>query len=100
MQKAILRCVLVWYVGIGYVQMAAILAGIEQALGVHWMLAGLVALFTAFIPLVGAICGMVGAVHGWGWPWLEAGALFFGSLAMMLFLGAVVVHGRKPDTVY
>jgi hypothetical protein len=41
---------------------------------------GTVAFIVSYIPLVGSIVGMVGAMDVWRWEWWQAGLLFFGGL--------------------
>lgn len=77
------------YFGVGLVQLAATMAGLEQWLGLHWLIAVPLAMILAYVPLVGTIVGMFGAVHAWGWEWWQAGALFFGALALTVVLFAL-----------
>jgi hypothetical protein len=74
------------YVGLGLLQLDATFAGLEDWLGLHWIIAGPLALFLAYFPLVGTIVGMFGAVSAWGWSWLQAGALFFGPFVVIVTL--------------
>ena len=59
------------YIGIGFIQFLAIVAGVQEWLGIHWLVSGFVAFFLAYIPVVGTVTGIMGAVHGWHWtyPW-------------------------------
>jgi cobalamin synthase len=61
------------------------MAGLEDWLGLHWIISAPLALFIAYIPVVGSIIGMFGAVTAWHWSWLHAAALFFGPFAAILF---------------
>ena len=76
------------YIGIGIFQMAAIMAGLEDWLGLHWFFAIFLAFPIAYIPVIGAVLGVAGAVTAWGWEWWQAGLLFFGAFALSLALGA------------
>src|SRR5215475_5890965 len=79
-------CAAILYFGVGIVQLLATLAGIEHWLGVSTFIAFLLSAFTAYIPLVGTVLGMFGAVQAWGWSWAEAAALFFGVFVVNLAL--------------
>lgn len=77
------------YIAIGLVQLLATMAGLESWWGLHWAIAGPVAFIIAYIPLLGSIVGMVGAVDAWGWEWWQAGALFFGGLIITFVFGGM-----------
>ena len=78
------------YLVIGFVQLFAVIEFFEQTL--NWgffdvVLAG----FVTYIPLLGSILGVIGAMDGWGWDILQAGALFFWYVpvwALMLLFSA------------
>jgi hypothetical protein len=53
--------------------------------------AGPIAFVVAYIPLVGSIVGMVGAVDVWHWTWWQAGLLFFGGLCITFLFGGMSV---------
>lgn len=67
------------YIVVGLFQLAAIMAGLESWWGLHWIVAAPIAFIVSYIPLVGSIVGMVGAVDVWRWEWWQAGLLFFGG---------------------
>jgi hypothetical protein len=77
------------YFGLGLLQLAAIMAGLGDWLGLHWIIAGPLALFLAYLPLVGSILGLLGAVHVWDWAWWQAGLLFFGGFAVTIAFGGL-----------
>jgi hypothetical protein len=54
------------YLAMGFVQLLAIVAGVQEWLDISWVLAGIVALFLAYIPAIGTIVGIMGAVEAWG----------------------------------
>ena len=102
---AILPAIL--YVGflvLGCFQLLAIVAGL-QAYGLTAFVAWVVAFLTAYIPLIGTVAGMYGAVAGWGWTWPQAALLFFGPLVAvvglwligMLMIGADAAFGKRRD---
>jgi len=65
------------YFIIGFVQLFAVMDGIEYAAGIGGFLGVMIALFTTYIPIVGAGLGVYGAINVWDWNLLQAGALFF-----------------------
>lgn len=75
----------------GIVQWVATYDGLVHWIGLHWLLAGALSLFLAYLPLVGSIVGFFGALKIWGWEWWQAGLLFFGVPAFGLALGGVSV---------
>lgn len=78
------------YMGVGIIQLAAVMAGLESWWGVNAFLSFIVALIVAYIPLLGQIVGMVGAMDAWGWAWWQAAGLFFGSLVIAIALGGMM----------
>lgn len=88
------------FILIGLIQFFAIISGLESWLGFHWIIAGPIAFIIAYIPLIGSIVGMVGAVDVWHWSWWQAALLFFGGVGIsILFGGASFIfeyfNGRK-----
>lgn len=87
------------YVVIGLVQLFAIMDGLAFALGINQFFAVILSLFITYIPLVGSVAGIYGAVKVWDWSLLQAGALFFWYvpvfIAMMIFVGAESVFSRR-----
>lgn len=78
------------YFGVGVIQLAAVMAGLESWWGVNAFLAFIIALITAYIPLLGQVVGMFGAMDVWGWEWWQAAGLFFGSLIVAIALGGMM----------
>ncbi|BDQ34816.1 hypothetical protein [Pseudodesulfovibrio portus] len=72
------------YFVLGIFQLAAVYAGLDQWLGWHFIIQGPLALFLAYTPVVGTIVGFFGAMKGWGWSFIQAGLLFFGSFGLMI----------------
>lgn len=60
------------------------MAGLESWWGLHWIIAAPIAFIISYIPLVGSIVGMVGAMDVWRWEWWQAGLLFFGGTVLLL----------------
>ncbi|AKE95975.1 hypothetical protein CWR40_001187 [Cronobacter sakazakii] len=76
------------YLAVGLIQFSAIISGLESWWGLHWIIAGVLAFFIAYIPVLGAIVGMVGAMDVWHWEWWQAGGLFFGVMILtVIFVG-------------
>lgn len=85
------------YLLLGLFQLAATWEGLKY-IGLHWIVAAPMALFIAYIPLLGTVAGVLGAVYGWGWHWVEALALFFGPMAVIFVIAIPVIFlsGREP----
>ena len=83
------------YFGMGLVQLAAIFTGIDEVLGVGWFLSAVIGLCVTYIPLIGTIGGLWGAMEGWGWSFWEAGILFFGPWIMVLIIGGIVAMSDR-----
>ena len=65
------------YIGIGLAQLAAIYSFFKYDLGWYGFLAGIASFILAYIPVVGSVCGVLGAVKAWDWPIWRAVLLFF-----------------------
>lgn len=76
------------YFLMGAVQLFAIWAFLTDYW--HWpsMLAGIAGLFLAGMPVVGSICGFIGAYVVWDWEWWQVALLFFWWPVLMLCLSA------------
>lgn len=77
------------YFAVGFVQLAAIVSFFHDYWGWWYIPSFLVAMFVAYIPLIGAGAGMYAAVEVWHWAWYLAGLLFFFPIA----LGVLVAGG-------
>lgn len=75
------------YMAIGVVQLAAVMAGLESWWGLNGFFSFIIAFIVAYIPLLGSIVGMAGAMKAWYWEWWQAGGLFFGGLLLTLVFG-------------
>lgn len=82
---------------LGLVQWFALVDGLREVLGWPSFLCWLVALFFAWIPVVGAAAGIWGARVAWGWDWPPAFALFFGvpALALVVVVLAGAIEGIR-----
>jgi len=78
--------VFVGYIGLALFQASAIMAGLEDWIGLHWLIAFPVAYLVAYIPFIGTLLGILGASVAWNLSWLSAGALFLGPFAVLVML--------------
>ena len=67
----------------GIVQLFAAWDGFMYMLGVGSFVGGLLALFTAYIPIIGSLLGMYGAMNVWEWSFLQSFVLFFWYLILI-----------------
>jgi hypothetical protein len=84
----------VGYFLVGLVQLFAIIAGIDYALGWGTVVSAIIALFITYIPIIGSVAGMYGAVNVWDWSIWQAGVLFFWYVPV---LAAMVLYGAVFD---
>lgn len=86
------------YFILGIFQLAAIMAGLEDWIGLHWLIAIPLAMIIAYIPVIGTIVGVVGAVTAWHWSWVQVGGLFFGPLIVLIFFALISgVSGSRRE---
>lgn len=78
--------VFIAYMILGLFQFAAVMTGLEDWIGLHWIIAAPLAFFIAYMPLIGTVVGMFGAVTAWHWSWLQAGGLFFGPFVVIVVI--------------
>ena len=55
------------YFGLGILQFTAILSGIQDWIGLHWLIAIPISLFIGYLPFIGTIFGLFSAIQVWGW---------------------------------
>jgi len=77
------------YVVVGIMQILASIDGILYFFGLHWIFALLAAVVLVFIPVIGPIAGVYGAVAAWGWSIWSALLLFFWPYVLYLLLVAL-----------
>ncbi len=65
------------YLFISLIQIIASIDGILYFFGLHWVFALFAALILVFIPGIGPLAGVYGAVEVWGWSILASVFLFF-----------------------
>ncbi|MGN0905209.1 MAG: hypothetical protein ACI4PW_08645 [Alphaproteobacteria bacterium] len=81
---------IVSFIVVSLLQLVASIDGIMYFFGIHWFLAIIAAAALLFIPGVGPLAGVYGAVKVWGWPIWGALVLFFWPYilyGLMLSLG-------------
>ena len=83
------------YVLLGLFQTIAVIAGLEGWTGLHWIITVPFAVYIAYIPVVGTVIGMIGAVNAWHWSWLHAGGLFIGPFVVILFITLITFRRMK-----
>lgn len=77
------------YMAVGFVQLAAVMAGLESWWDLNGFFSFILAAFIAFIPVIGTVVGMAGAMQAWHWEWWQAGGLFFGALILTFVFGGI-----------
>lgn len=77
------------YFIVGIVQIIASIDGILYFFGLHWLFALLAAILLLFIPILGPIAGIYGAVAAWGWSIWSALLLFFWPYILYVILLAL-----------
>lgn len=83
------------YFVVGIVQLFAIVDGIGHALNIGGVLSFIIALFVTYIPLLGSVLGVYGAVEVWDWSMLQAVVLFFWYVPVFLVAGLVGAFSRQ-----
>lgn len=83
------------YFVVGIVQLFAIADGVAFGLGVGSFISFIIAIFVTYIPLLGSLLGLYGAVNVWDWSIWQALALFFWYIPVgILFVGVGAIAGR------
>ena len=70
------------FIGIGFVQMAAINDGFRESFGN--IIGTIFSVILGQMPIIGTIMGIMGAVNTWDWPWWGAALLFCSPLAIAI----------------
>ena len=79
------------YFGIGFVQLLAMIKGLQLWFSIPWILAAVLSLVVAYIPVVGTIAGIKAATEAWGWDLWPAIAFFCGPY--VLYIAAIAAGG-------
>lgn len=72
----------------GFVQLFAVMDGIEYAIGLGGILGFFLSLIIAYIPILGSLTGMYGAVNVWDFSLFQAILLFFWMYPFFIILSA------------
>ncbi|SRR6266436_2090799 len=88
------------FIAIGFIQFLAALSGLGDALGTPTWLNVLISVFLAWLPLIGSVTGIYGAIVAWGWWWGWAVLLFMWPFVVTLVsimgvFGTVTLLGRR-----
>ncbi len=86
------------YFVMGIVQLFAIMDGIDYATGIGGIFGFFIALFTTYIPLLGAGLGVYGAVNVWDWHWIQAVLLYFWFIPVIIVFGLIMIVSEFFDT--
>jgi hypothetical protein len=98
--SAFLGCLVqIIYFLMGLLQLAAIMGGIEDWWGFPWWVAIFIAFSLAYIPIVGTIVGIMGAIEAFGWSPVTAITLFCWPyiiyIAILLITGSLAFLGSS-----
>lgn len=77
------------YFVVGFVQLFAVADGIGFALGIGSFFSFIIAGILTYIPLVGSVAGLYGAVNVWDWSIWQALLLFFWYIPVVLLVGGI-----------
>jgi hypothetical protein len=84
------------YLGMGVVQFFATMDGVEYAAGIGGFFNVVISFVLAYIPFIGSITGVYGAVAVWDWNLFAALALFFWMLPVGVIFAAIdAISGRR-----
>ena len=70
------------YFAIGTVQLFACWAGAQVWFDIGPILAFIIGIFLAYIPIIGTLLGIYGAITAWDWSLFNAILLFFGPFVI------------------
>ncbi|WP_173933503.1 hypothetical protein [Chelativorans sp. Marseille-P2723] len=84
------------YIVVGLVQLFAIMDGVAYGLNIASFFSFFIALFVTYVPLLGSLLGVYGAVNAWDWGLWQALVLFFWYVPVALALAsASAVFDRR-----
>ncbi len=75
------------FFGVSLIQIAAIIGGLHDWLDWNIVISSILAVFITWIPIVGAVLGILGAIHAWHWELWQAVLLFAWPWVLILFFG-------------
>lgn len=88
------------YLAVCALQSVAIYSGAQDWLGLHWLVAGVISLVAGYLPVIGTIAAVCGAVSAWQLHWAFAVALFLGPLAVSFFFVFAAYTVTKKTNPY
>ncbi len=87
------------YLAMGFIQLFAVIKGLQIWLSVPWIVAAFLSFVIAYIPVLGTIVGIKGAMDGWGWSLWPTIAFFCWPYCLYILVisvaGAAGLLGRK-----
>ena len=83
------------YFIVGIVQLFAVMDGIEYGIGLDGFFNAMLALFLAWFPIVGSAVGFYGAINVWDWSFIQAGALFFWYVPVLIVFYLFLFFAKK-----
>ncbi len=93
LSEKLLGLAFISYILLGFLQFFSIMAGLKSWLGIHWILRGILAFIVAYIPILGPVTGIMGAIKGWNWS-ISTSILLF-TFPYVLGLVYVTFNGFK-----
>ncbi|SOE17228.1 hypothetical protein SAMN05877838_2123 [Hoeflea halophila] len=75
------------YFAVGIIQLFAIIDGIDHALGWGGVISFILAMVVTYIPVLGSVLGVYGAVNAWDWSFWQAATLFFWYIPVIAIMG-------------
>lgn len=79
------------YFSFGFIQFLAMIKGTQIWFNIPWVISIIVSGFFAWVPIIGTIAGIKGAIDGWGWDPLFALILFL--VPYTLYIIAIIFGG-------
>lgn len=86
MERFLKAIAIIGYFIIGFVQLFAIIDFFEDCLKFPGFLAVILAVFLAYVPVIGTTVGVLGAKFAWGWSYIGAILLFFWPILLFIVL--------------
>ncbi len=74
---------------LGVIEFFVIQRALREWLGMRGWIVGLMAAVVSYVPLVGGIVALVGAVAVLEWSWWLAGGIFIGGTAALAVVGGI-----------
>jgi hypothetical protein len=65
------------FLTIGFVQLFAIASGVQYGTEFPLWMSYVIAVLTTYIPILGSVLGVYGAINAWDWSLVQALLLFF-----------------------